>query len=778
MALPRTRLRLAASASLASLLLTASGASAQTILRDGRPWVVTSAAKVRAPARSAAPVVLESRARAVLARSAASIVRTRVDRFGDGDVVVHFAQTHRGLPVIGRGATVRFASASERVITTTDLEESLPATLTPSISATAAAKASARFTALGATEKDAHLVVWAGRGGARLAWVVLPETHGLPTAPRVVVDATDGSILEARDLVRFAKAQVHRSNPIKSPATELLEIAVTPGATLTSSVLQAVNCIDRKTVKPVDFFGFKQNMRVCDLEQTATANEAGDFVTTPADLPGSVEAKGDAFSEVSLYFHAAKAYAYFRGLQGDPEAVIADDEPLRLVANLQLPPGVGSGSFSSAGDTTKPLEPFSNAFFSPAAGGLGDLFAQLYGYKGGALWFGQGPERDYAYDGDVVYHELGHAVVDHTLKLGAWTTDAFGVTAAPGAMNEALADYFSSAITGDPDVGEYASKDLAPNQSVIRTLANADTCPTALVGQVHHDSTVFSGGLWEARASLASESDRTKLDAAIFKAMRTNPGRDDLGFEEATRLFLATLATDFPAGREALEKAMTARGVLPAPASGAPPCTARILAYEGKAIRSASLRLGFAAPAGASIGLAGIAPGVVQVKAKVPAYTTQVTFTFIAKSSEGGGGFGGGGEPFGPIVIAKLGAPIQWTPGARGLSDDGTARKNLTQSSGTLSATFDVPASDRETEVFFQIANQGDSDGSYDAIEVMSVGDAPPASAPPFDSAAVPAAGGDSEGGCATTPGARPHGLAAASLLLALAALRRRTRRA
>lgn len=780
MALRRTRLLLAAAASLASLSVTASASaqatpSAPSVARDGRPWIATRVGMVRA---SASPSELEARARAVLPGSAASIVRTGVDRFGDGDVVVRFGQTHRGLPVIGRGVTVRFARASERAITTTDLEETLPESVTPSVPAATAAKASARFTSLAATEKDAHLVVWAARGGARLAWVVLPETHGLPTAPRIVVDAIDGSILEARDLVRFAKAQVYRSNPIKSPATELLELAVTPAeatgerTTLTSKVLQAVNCIDRKTVKPVDFFGFKQNMRVCDLEQTASANEAGDFVTTPTDLPGSVDATSDAFSEVSIYFHAAKAYAYFRGLQGDPEAIIADDQPLRLVANLQLPPGVGSGSFSSAGDTTKPLEPFSNAFFSPAAGGLGDIFAQLYGYKGGALWFGQGPQRDYAYDGDVVYHELGHAVVDHTLKLGAWTTDAYGVIDAPGAMNEGLADYFSSAITGDPDVGEYASKDLAPDQSVIRTLANGDTCPTALVGEVHYDSTVFSGGLWEARAALASESDRTKLDAALFKAMRTNPGRGDLGFQDATRLFLATLATDFPAGRDALEKAMTARGVLVAAASGDAPCTARVLSFDGKPIRSAQPRLGFAAPAGASIGMAGIAPGILQVKAKLPAYTTQVTFTFTAKSSEGGGGFGGASEPFGPIVLAKFGAPIRWAASGRGLADDASAKKNLTQSSGTLSATFEVPASDAETAVYFQIANQGDSDGSYDAIEITSVGDAPP-EAPPADENA-PTLTLTNDGGCATVPGTPPGGLAAAAAMTALAVIRRR----
>ena len=47
------------------------------------------------------------------------------------------------------------------------------------------------------------------------------------------------------------------------------------------------------------------------------------------------------------------------------------------------------------------------------------------------MWFGQGPRHDYAYDGDVVYHEFTHAVVDATIQLPSAIN-------APGAMNEGL----------------------------------------------------------------------------------------------------------------------------------------------------------------------------------------------------------------------------------------------------------------------------------------------------------------------------------------------------
>ena len=304
-------------------------------------------------------------------------------------------------------------------------------------------------------------------------------------------------------------------------------------------------------------------MHVCDIEQVATADVEGNFVYAPSDVAGAIESRTDDYAEVSMYYHSAKAYEFFRTLQGSPDAQVVVDKPLRVVANLQIPAGIASGNLVAAADPNTPLETFQNAFFSPAGGGLGAIFQQLYGFKSGALWFGQGPQRDYAYDGDVVYHEFTHAVVDATLKLEAWHIDARGAVDSPGAMNEGLADYFSSAITGDPDVGEYASKDISSGTTgVIRTLANEDTCPTNVIGEVHFDSTLFSGALWQARASLP-EADRTKFDAALYKAMRTNPGRGDLGYDDLAKLFLATLGTDLPAGATALTTAMTARGVLP-----------------------------------------------------------------------------------------------------------------------------------------------------------------------------------------------------------------------
>ncbi|MBS2017555.1 MAG: hypothetical protein JST00_32030 [Deltaproteobacteria bacterium] len=723
-------------------------------------------------------------ARLVLARvspfvasKASSVVITGTERFGDGDALVHFEQSHRGLPVVGRGATVRMNASGSTVLSAIDLEEDLPTDIAPKISTDHAADAASKVSSFRATKDDAHLVVWPLRGGgSRLAYAVLPQVPaGLPFAPRVIVDAVTGKVIEARDLTAYAKANVFRFNPTKTSNVELLDLPIAPtGEKLTSAFVTSMNCIDRKTVKKVNLFGFNADMHVCDLDQLATADASGDFLYTPKDAPGSAEARSDEFSEVSMYYHTATAIRFFQQLQGVADAQVTNDKPIRVVANLQLPAGISSFDLTKAADPNIPLEPFSNAFFSPAGGQLGQIFQQLYGLKGGGLWFGQGPQRDYAYDGDVVYHELGHAIVDKTLRLGAWHIDARGAIDSPGAMNEGLADYFSSAITGDGDVGEYASKDLSSGGAVIRTLTNEDKCPGQIVGEVHLDSTLFSGGLWEARTALAP-NDRVKMDAALYKAMRSSPGNGDLGFDDLAKLFLATLKTDLPAGATALETAMTKRGVLPS-------CE-RIVEWQEKAIKPfMSATGGYAAPGLQMLGISGdTAPGMIQVHAKLPAGSGKVTVNFTSRTSSSGGGspLGGGGTPFTPALLVKTGKPITWSiTNTNEGKHDAEAKADFTKSGTKYAATVEFPQG--ASDLYLQIVNKGESDGVYDDITVQlapsdnPITDPPAAQPPPAGGAPVAAS---EDSGCSTNGGHGAPGAGAVMVLGALAALVRRRRK-
>jgi MYXO-CTERM domain-containing protein len=713
----RTSVMLTALAVL-TLASIANADATNVISRGGTPWIVSASVPVGAASETTARAALATLAPA---SRGATLVRTNVDHFGDGDTIVRFEQTHLGLPVIGRGATVRIDAHGVARMAVVDVEHDLPSSSAPTIAAAVAASTAGARTRLGVTDRDAHLVIMSTPEGGRLAWVVLPKVPtGFPTAPRIIVDARTGEVLEARDLAVFLNlASVYDTNPIASPQLATRDLAIAPNdmaGHLSSAWVMSNNCLDMKTVKSVSFGGFMLPMHVCDLVQTAQADMGGDFLYAPNDNPSDTASRSDTFSEVSMYFHATKVYQFFRTLQGDPNAQVVVDKPLRAISNLQLPTGITKGDFASAGNPNLPLDPFQNAFFSPAGGQLGAIFQTLYGFNAGAMWFGQGPERDYSYDGDVVYHEFTHAVVDQTLKLQAWHGDKYGAIDSPGAMNEGLADYFSSALTGDPKVGEYAAGDIsAALKDGIRNIDNKDTCLDTIVGEVHFDSTFFSGGLWSARQSLP-QGDREKYDAAIYKAMRSNAGKGDLGYEDAVNLFLAVLKADLPSGATALETEMTQkRGILPI-------CD-RTYTYAGKALHPTKVDIrspGYWAGPGKQnfVGAPVIAPGMLQVKLPfdVPAQSVAITF----KSPVPAGGvsmFMNMGTKFTPKLLVKFDAPLTWTTKGKVTSDADVTVDcvgDMDKSIQTYTATFDVP--EGATFATLQIGNAGDQDGTYGDI--------------------------------------------------------------
>lgn len=626
----------------------------------------------------------------------ADVVAQRVDRFGDGETIVRYAQLHEGIPVIGRGRLERYSALGARLVQRDQLGTDLPSTK-PTLTAADAAKI--------AHTNDAHLVIWPTLDrGLRLAYAAVPASILAPM--RVIVDAQTGEILEARDMRVFADARVYETNPTKSPTLTKKTLALDPsGGFLTNPFVEAHNCIDKKSVKSLDV-GVAIDVHVCDIDQSAKENADGDFLFDPVD-DGTAASKSDKFSEVAIYYHASKAYAFFRGLQGDPDAQVVADKPLRGISNLQLPQGLLQGKLTTAANPDLPLDPFQNAFFAPAAGGLGAIFAQLYGFDAGALWFGQGPKRDYSYDGDVVYHEFTHAVVDDTLKLVAWHADKYGAIDAPGAMNEGLADFFSCAITGDPDVGEYASADLGISTGPIRTLNNQDSCAN-LIGEVHADSTAFSGGLWEARSALP-EADRTTFDKTLYKAMRQNADHGDVGFEDLIKLFIEALDADLPAGSTALKTAMTRRRLL-VDGQG---CD-RIIDYGKDGVSASDKRLGFAAPGKQSIAIKSIAPGVMQIKVEIPDDATQIHVTFAeGRASSQPNPLGGNSKPFTPTLLVKVGAPITWDPKSQN-GHDADIRKAIENDD----ITVDLPTERNGTSAYVQIASTGDSDGAYNDVMI------------------------------------------------------------
>jgi MYXO-CTERM domain-containing protein len=656
-------------------------------------------------AAKATPAAIESAARGLVIEKAPwsaglTLENAKIHRFTSGERIVKLRQMHQGVPVVQRGATVAFKAGGAARLVAVDLASDLPSSVTPSISRVGAVAAAKARTGIGVDPQAAKLVVWPSPDGAVLAWVVYAPSMGLPYAPVVAVDATTGEVIQLYNAVRQVnQAQVYDTNPVKSPTLNDVTLPVGAGeTTLQNELIQSMNCIDKKTVKTISM-GITLDVHTCDLLQTALPDANGDYLIAP----GGDKDPEDAFSEVSMFHHANRAYAYFREFKADFKV---QDAPLPTISNLRLPDGYQDQNPSKLSDPDLPLVPFSNAFFAPAD----PLFEAVFGLQGAAMWFGQGPNRDYSYDGDVVYHEFTHAVVEATLKLvGTPHLDEYGTSYSPGAMNEGLADYFAAAIGGDPDIGEYASKDFAPGASAIRSLDNDDACPSAVGGEVHQDSTLFSGALWKVRTSL-SAAQQPAFDAAVFTAMNSS-ATGDLGYEELAKLIASAITADATLGQgvaATLDAEYTTRGVLPH-------CT-RVIEYAGAPIDGPDDFYGMlTSPGTSTTGTKGVAPGIVQIHADLPAHPTAMTVAFKkGPATGGGGGFGQGGTPFKPVLLVRFGAdPITFKYKPFKI-DDGVVQVDAVASGSTFTATLDVPAD--ATSVYVMVANVGQTDGTYMGI--------------------------------------------------------------
>ena len=406
------------------------------------------------------------------------------------------------------------------------------------------------------------------------------------------------------------------------------------------------------------------------------------------------------------------------------------------VSNLRLPPWFDTFDLNKIKDPNLPLVPFQNAFFSPA----NPIFSTVFGLNGGAMWFGQGPKKDYSYDGDVVYHEFTHAVVDATIKLaGTPHMDEWGTSVSPGAMNEGLADYFSSALAGDGDVGEYATQDFAPGSLAIRSLTNPDACPSAVGGEVHQDATLFSGALWDVRVALAP-ADALKFDAAIFAAMNASP-TGDLAYEDFAQLALDQVKAALDdATAQKLTDALTARGVLPQ-------CT-RVLEYGGGPMKGPKELQGlWFAPGTTTTGVKNAAgkwtPGVVQMHFTVPEGTTALTLS-IRSVDIGGGGLGMGGTAFTPKFLVRFSKdPINFKYNPLTTTDDVLAVDGK-KSGSNFDANVEVPGG--ATDVYVMVGTTGSNDGAYTDFFATPMTD--PAST---GGAGGGGAGGGGAGGAGTT---------------------------
>lgn len=424
------------------------------------PFVLTLVALAATPTETARDALL---ARVVVDPGAAHAVR--VDRAlpWAGGTRVRARHVLAGIPVEGSDLVVSLdpsgavRSVAGRLQVVGPLDP-IP-TVDPVVAVAAAERVAAGFGAGSAWEPRVEQVAWLDRSGApHLAWAVDVASMAPFRQWRVLVDAHDGEVLATRPTSFDARANVFPSNPIESALTEVDLMGLTSATELTGTYASVRSC----DVWDDGGFGGLGGGSCSATSPHALPDANGDYLF--ASDPMSFD---DPLSEVQMYHHLDLVSAWFEEQVG-----FAHDRPMDGIVNF----------------------PMLNAFYGDANGdGRGDVA------------FGQGGSVDFAYDGDVVYHEFSHSVIGTVTSLGFFGADEYGVTFAPLALNEGSADLFSLILTGDAQLGAYAGSGFGGG-GAIRDLERDRSCPDDLYGEAHADGEIWGSLGWNLIQALGPET--------------------------------------------------------------------------------------------------------------------------------------------------------------------------------------------------------------------------------------------------------------------------------
>ncbi|MFG3494880.1 M4 family metallopeptidase [Streptomyces sp. NPDC047928] len=202
---------------------------------------------------------------------------------------------------------------------------------------------------------------------------------------------------------------------------------------------------------------------------------------------------------------------------------------------------------------------------------FGEPFVNAF-WDGTKMVYGSGDDeyKPLSADLDVVGHEMTHGVVENTANLV--------YAGQPGALNEAIADYFGNAIDvdrsgtrmDDPDaglIGEDLCRTTAPRDCALRDLNDGATTSKNFLGVtfgtdnggVHLNSTIFSGALWDMRQDLGPEL----ADRIVYKALAEYLTPLD-GFTEGRAAVLAAAKDLGTTGKalKAVQRSFNAHGIV------------------------------------------------------------------------------------------------------------------------------------------------------------------------------------------------------------------------
>ena len=553
----------------------------------------------------------------------------KADRNGYGPrgTVVQLRPTIDGVPVDALAAVVVSPDGRIRRIRTDPWPDHRAAG--PSISRE---QAVALGLATGAGARPSARLSWQPVGPSlRQVWTIDLATSGHPdlVAPRVRIDGLTGRVLSIGEGVVHAtvpRGLAFPDNPAIDP--EPIEVDL-PWVTdtLEDPEVEVFQCRDLGETEAVWYEAGRFDLRVCTEDAPATASD-GDFLYDPVPWPSDPAIDEDDFAGPHMLWNVHRGLDWFGALGWVPTTWTGlPGVPLHAVVNYRVT------DLTSEATATEPdhrLAPYPNAFFS---GSFSDDPSRIV--------FGQADPVDFAYDADVIFHELGHYVV-YTYSALLFSEDtAFGPSHEASTLNEGLADYFSSAIQGHGALGEYAADD----RGLIRDLDGPEGCATHLYGEPHYDSLPFSTALWSVRRDL-DPADRSSFDLAILEGLAELGLTSDL--LEATDVFTDQVAEVVGTeAADALDAAFRSRGVHA--------CVPRIEAESDVA----PLREFGVIPMAHPYVTEGRIPAYIQYRVDIPPGGATVTLRFAQREF-----LGFAPDPIAPVplsVVGRSGYSVRWT---------------------------------------------------------------------------------------------------------------------
>ncbi len=349
-----------------------------------------------------------------------------------------------------------------------------------------------RIEAIGAKNIDAEIIKTEndkiylphGKGRSEIylqaAYRVQLTTKNPALQPILYIDAETGEVLAAENDVRFIDLEGNTEGYC-FPLYGAEEEELFPFSNLGMRILDGDSAISDDgaefTVEiddqdfPVNLTSRLRGRWVTVREWTGELNEFIDDSSAYHEV--EIENDGEEYTltwnednsspdERCLFYHVNFIHDYWKTLENEFDGL---DYPMRAVCGMG---GEGVGEMED------------NAFSS----GLG-------------IYFGRGRRLDnFAHYADVVYHEYTHSVTGvvyagHNLPYEGQS----------GALNEAWSDYFPCSITDEPRIGEGG---LMGQNRYMRSLDNQLRYPDHWRGEVHADSRIISGAMWDVREQLGA----------------------------------------------------------------------------------------------------------------------------------------------------------------------------------------------------------------------------------------------------------------------------------